>query len=110
MQLWVVFTEDHRSLLFTHFARFLGGIAGVFRAFRVGDFRAFRLADFEALADVAGALNTTCLAVFLIPCFAMGIFLTTALADFVEASEFGAAMVWTSYLFAGQGETVKISN
>ena len=90
MQLWVVFTEDHRSLLFTHFARFLGGIAGVFRAFRVGDFRAFRLADFEALADVAGALNTTCLAVFLIPCFAMGIFLTTALADFVEASEFGA--------------------
>ena len=105
MQLWVVFTEDHRSLLFTHFARFLGGIAGVFRAFRVGDFRAFRLADFEALADVAGALNTTCLAVFLIPCFAMGIF-----GRLRGGIGVWSAMVWTSYLFAGQGETVKISN
>ena len=73
-------------------------MAGDFRVFRVGDFGAFRFAAFEALAEVAGAFNTA----FLIPGFAMAIFLAPALADFLEAAEFGAAMVLTSCLLAGQ--------
>ena len=76
-------------------------MAGDFRVFRAGDFRAFRFEAFEALAEVAGAFNT----VFLIPGFAMEIFLAPALADFLEAAEFGAAMVLTSCLFAGQWDT-----
>ena len=67
---------------------FLRFLAGVFRGFRVADFEAFRFAAFEALAEVAGAFNT----VFLIPGFAMGIFLAPALAAFLEAAAFGAAM------------------
>ena len=80
---------------------FLRFLAGVFRVFRVGDFRPFRFAAFEALAEVAGAFNTA----FLIPGFAMAIFLAPALADFLEAAEFGAAMVLTSCLLAGQWDT-----
>ena len=56
---------------------------------------------FEALAEVAGAFNTA----FLIPGFAKAIFLAPALADFLEAAEFGAAMVLTSCLLAGQWNT-----
>ena len=78
-----------------------------FRVFRVGDFRAFRLAAFEALAEIAGAFDTIFLAVFLVTGLAMGIFLAPALATFLEAAEFGAAMVLTSDLFAGQWDTVK---
>ena len=74
---------------------------GFFRAFRIGDFGAFRFAAFEALAEVAGAFNTA----FLIPGFAMAIFLAPALADFLEAAEFGAAMILTSCLLAGQWDT-----
>ena len=81
--------------------RFL--MAGVFRVFRVGDFEAFMFAAFEALAEVAGAFNT----VFLIPGFAMEIFLAPALAAFLGAAEFGAAMVLMSGLFAGQWSTVR---
>ena len=76
---------------------------GFFRAFRIGDFGAFRFAAFEALAEVAGAFNT----VFLIPGFAMEIFLAPALAAFLGAAEFGAAMVLMSGLFAGQWSTVR---
>ena len=80
---------------------FLRFLAGVFRVFRVGDFEAFMFAAFEALAEVAGAFNTA----FFIPGFAMAIFLAPALADFLEAAEFGAAMVLTSCLLAGQWDT-----
>merc|ERR1719430_2117324 len=83
---------------FTAAGFFLDFTAGDFRLFRVGDFRAFRLAAFEALAEVAGAFIT----VFLIPGFAMGVFLAPALAAFLGAAEFGAAMVLTSGLFGGQ--------
>merc|ERR1719158_2534721 len=76
--------------------------AGLFLDFTAGDFRAFRLAVFEVLAEAAGALSTTFLAVFLIPGISMGISLAPALAAFLEAAEFGGAMVWTSDLFAGQ--------
>ena len=54
------------------FKAFMGGD---FRVFRVGDFRPFRFTAFEALAEVAGAFNT----VFLIPGFAMEIFLACLL-------------------------------
>ena len=52
-------------------------------------------------------MSTTFLAVFLIPGFSMGISLAPALAAFLEAAEFGGAMVWVSDLFAGQRETAK---
>ena len=45
--------------------------------------------------------------VFLIPGFVMEIFLAPALAAFLEAAEFGAAMILTSGLFAGQWSTVR---
>merc|ERR1719447_2369246 len=82
-------------------------MVGVFLVFRVGDFRVFTLAALEALAEVAGDFNTIFLAVLLVAGLAMGIFLAPALAAFLEAAEFGAAMVLTSGLFAGQWDTVK---
>merc|ERR1719158_1780079 len=71
-------------------------MAGDFRVFMAGDFGAFRVAVFEVLAEAAGAFSTTFLAVFLIPGISMGISLAPALAAFLEAAEFGGAMVWTS--------------
>ena len=93
------FTATGFFLDFIDFRAFMA--AGDLWVFRVGDFRAFRLAAFEALAEVAGAFNT----VFLIPGFAMEIFLAPALADFLAAAEFGATMVLMSCLFAGQWDS-----
>ena len=92
-----------REAFFTAAGFFLDFTAGVLRFFMAGVFRAFRLAAFEALAEVAGAFTT----VFLIPGFAMGVFLAPALAAFLEAAEFGAAMVLTSGRFGGQWDTVQ---
>ena len=98
-----VFFLDFPAWVFRFFVAgvFKAFMGGDFRVFRIGDFRPFRFAAFEALAEVAGAFNT----VFLIPGFAMEIFLAPALADFLAASEFGATMVLMSCLFAGQWDT-----
>merc|ERR1719500_343308 len=64
-------------------------MAGVFRAFMAGDFRVFRVGDFEAfmfaaLAELAGAFNTA----FLVPGFAMAIFLAPPIFRAFMAGDF----------------------
>ena len=78
---------------------------------KVGVFRVFFVARAAlAMAEEAGAFVEVFFAVFLIPGLLVDVeaFLAPALAAFLEAAEFGAAIVLRSSLFAGQRQTVKI--
>ena len=86
----------------------LSGLVFNLPVHKVGVFRVFFVARAAlALAEEAGALVGVFFAAFLIPGLEVEAFLAPALAAFLEAAEFGGAMLLTSDLFAGQRETVQ---